>query len=180
MRLRSKPARLISDFLSLVIVLFAFVNTHLLVERYPELQNPIFRGDLAKLWAFPVLTLVPLAAYLVLILSNHRFEKYGITADNAQSVYDWYAFAASLCKLPILVAIADVMTIYQSRLLGHDTSWFSIGYIFYALILALIIRFSVHRIRRLTEVKPARNTDDSIKVKAKTVDDEDGEGNKKL
>lgn len=171
MRLRYKPARLISDILSLVIVLFTFVNTHLLEERYPELLNPIFRADLVKLWVFPVLTLIPLAVYLVLILSNHRFEKYGVTADNAQSVYDWYAFTVSLCKLPILVLIADVMTIYQSRLVGGETSWFSIGYIFYALLFVIIIRFSMHRIRKLTEPpKSEEKPTDGIKVKAKISD----------
>ncbi|MGN0679270.1 MAG: hypothetical protein ACI4JS_06370 [Oscillospiraceae bacterium] len=177
-RLCYKPARLISDILSLVIVLFTFVNTHLLEERYPELLNPIFRADLVKLWVFPVLTLIPVAVYLVLILSNHRFEKYGVTADNAQSVYDWYAFTVSLCKLPILVLIADVMTIYQSRLIGGETSWFSIGYIFYALLLVIIIRFSMHRIRKLTEPpKSAEKSSEGIKVKVKVAEDKDNKDN---
>lgn len=177
-RLKHRPARIISDLLSLGLCAFMFADTALLVERYPELQNPIFRGDLVKLWFFPALSLVPMAVYLVLILSNRRFEKYRITADNAQSVYDWYVFAVSLCKLPVLVLAVDVMTIYQSRLLGGETSWFSIGYIFYALILVIIIRFSVHRIRKLTEpTKSEKNPTDSIKVKARTVDDEDKEGN---
>lgn len=178
-RLRHKPARIICDALSLGVVIFAFMSTQIMIQRYPELQNPIFRADHIKLWAFPMITLLPLAAYLLLIFSNHQLKRYKITEDNAQAVYDWFAFACSLCKLPVLVAIADVMIIYQSRLLGQETSWFSIGYIFYALILAIIIRFSMHRIRKLTEPKKAAEESSSIKVTAKIADDNDNTKNEK-
>ncbi|MGN0684367.1 MAG: hypothetical protein ACI4JY_11880 [Oscillospiraceae bacterium] len=176
-RLKPKAARIISDCISLGLCAFMFVDTALFVERYPELKNMLFRGDLIKLWAFPALGVVPFVVYLVLIFSNHRFEKYRITEDNAQSVYDWYVFAASLCKLPILVMLADVMTIFQSRFAGAGTSWFSIGYIFYALVFVIIIRLSVHRIRRLTARENKAEKSDSIKVKAKIADDQDNSNN---
>lgn len=162
-RLRHKPARIICDTLSLGVVLFTLVSTHLMMERFPELKTQFFRSDCVKLWMFPVLALVVFAVYFVFIFTNHRLAKFRITEKNAQDVFDWYVFSVSLCKLPALVAIADVMTIFQSRLLGQDASWFSMGYIFYALILAIIIRLSLHRIRKLTEPE-------------KTVSDDRGDG----
>ncbi len=173
MRLRHKPARVICDALSLGVVIFAFMSTHIMIERYPELQNPVFRAAFIKLWAFPMIALLPLAAYFVLIFSNHKLKRYKITEDNAQEVYDWFAFVCSLCKLPVLVAVADAMITYQSRLIGQETSWFSIGYIFYALILAIIIRFSMHRIRKITEPPKSAETSSGIKVTAKIADNND-------
>ncbi len=170
-RLRHKPARVICDVLSLGVVIFTFMSTQIMIARYPELQNSAFRADHIKLWAFPMIALLPLAAYLVLIFSNHRMKRYKITEENAQDVYDWFAFACSLCKLPVLVAIADAMITYQSRLLGQETPWFSIGYIFYALILAIIIRFSMHRIRKITEPPKSAETSSGIKVTAKIAED---------
>jgi len=170
-RLRHKPARIICDALSLGIMLFTFMSTHLMMESYPELKNPLFRADCIKLWLFPALAVTVFATYYLFVFTNHRFGRYKITEENAQSVFDWFSFTASLCKMPVLVAIADVMTIFQSRLLGAETSWFSIGYIFYALILVIIIRFSLHRIRKLTEPKKAAEESSGIKVTAKIADD---------
>ncbi len=171
-RLSHKPARIICDALSLGIVLFTFMSAHLMVESYPELKNPLFRSDCVKLWIFPVLAMIALAVYYIFIFTNHRFVKYKITEENAQSVFDWLAFTVSLCKLPVLVAIADAMTIYQSRLLGQEISWFSIGYIFYALILVIIIRFSMHRIRKLTEPpKTVTDNSENVKIKVRIADD---------
>ncbi len=171
-RLRHKPARIICDALSLGIVLFTFMSAHLMMESYPELKSPFFRTDCIKLWIFPVLAVTALVAYLLFIFTNHRFVRYKITEENAQSVFDWYVFAVSLCKLPVLVAIADVMITFQRWLIGNEVSWFSVGYVFYALILAIIIRFSQHRIRKLTESqKTGDDNSGSIKVRAKIADD---------
>ncbi len=178
-RLRHKPARIICDALSLGLVIFAFMSTHLLVESHLELKQGLVPTDLVKLWAFPTIALLPLAAYLGLIFSNHKLKRYKITEDNAQAVYDWFAFVCSLSKLPVLVAIADAMVTYQSRLLGQEVSWFSMGYIFYALILVIIIRFSMHRIRKLTEPKKAAEESSGIKVTAKIADDSDNNDNTK-
>ncbi len=171
-RLRHKPARIICDALSLGIVLFTFMSAHLMMERYPQLKSPLFRADCVKLWIFPVLAVTALAAYTVFIFTNHKFNRYKITEENAQSVFDWCAFAASLCKLPVLVAIADVMITFQRWLIGNEVSWFSIGYIFYVLILVIIIRFSMHRIRRLTEPpKTVTDNSENVKVKVRVADD---------
>ncbi len=178
-RLRHKPARIICDALSLGLVIFAFMSTHLLVESHLELKQGLVPTDLVKLWAFPTIALLPLAAYLGLIFSNHKLKRYKITEDNAQAVYDWFAFVCSLSKLPVLVAISDAMVTYQSRLLGQEVSWFSMGYIFYALILVIIIRFSMHRIRKLTEPKKAAEESSGIKVTAKIADDSDNNDNTK-
>lgn len=171
---RYKPARIISDVLSLGLWVFAVVSTVVFVERFPELKNPIFRADFTKLWAFPVLMAVLFAAYLALVHTSHSFSKYSVTEANAQSVYEWYAFTVSLCKLPLLILIADLMTTFQTRLSGGEVSWFSMNYIMYILLAVIIIRFSMHRIKSLT--KPAcipQQADSKIKVRVRTLDNDD-------
>lgn len=174
---RYKPARIISDVLSLGVCVFAVVTTALFVERFPELKNPAFRADLVKLWAFPVLMAVPFAVYFALVHTSHSFSKYSVTEANVQSVYEWYAFTVSLCKLPLLILIADLMTTFQARFSGSEVSWFSMNYILYILTAVIIIRFSMHRIKSLT--KPAdipQQADSKIKVRVRTLDNDDKKG----
>ncbi len=176
-KFRYKPARIISDMLSLGVCLFAVVSTILFVERFPELKNIMFRADLVKLWAFPAAMAVPIVVYAVLVHTNHSFSKYAVTAENAQSVYEWFAFAVSLCNLPLLILIADLMTTFQARLSGSEVSWFSMNYILYILLAAIIIRFSMHRIKSLT--KPAdkpQQAESRIKIRVRTLDDDNKKG----
>lgn len=169
---RFKPARIISDVLSLALCGYSALNAVTYTERFPELNNSFFRADLIRLWAFPCAMLAVIAVYLILTFTSHRFEKYNITAENAQSVYDWYAFSVSLCKLPIMIMIIELMSVFQARLAGSSVSWISPTYILYVLMVAIIIRFAVHRIRTIT--KPADSAKDSgrVKIKVRTLDDE--------
>lgn len=183
-----KPARIISDALSLVVAYVIVSSTLHFFPTYKATVNEVLTGawlagDMRLFykygeaiayrqyfaWIFPALVLVLFAAYLILTLKSRAFAKYNITKQNAQAVYDWYAFAVSLCKLPILLALLDAMYITHQRLMFNYVSVFSVQMILYVVLTVIIIRLSVHRIKALT--KPAPKKAESGGVKAKIVDD---------
>lgn len=183
-----KPARIISDALSLVAAYVIVSSTIHFFPTYKITVNEILNeawlaGDMRlfykyeeslayrqySAWIFPALVIAVFAAYLILTLKSHAFAKYKITKQNAQAVYDWYAFAVSLCKLPILLALLDAMYIVHQRLMFNKVSVFSVQMILYVVLVVIIIRLSVHRIKAMT--KPAPKKEESGGVKAKIVDD---------
>lgn len=183
-----KLARIISDVISFAI---AFLIVNATLNFFPAYRRAMilmgnknveeivneYRYSLTYrqyfAWIFPALVLGIFAAYLILVLKNHKFAKYNITKQNAQSVYDWYAFAVSLCKLPLLLSVFDIMYIFQQRMMFNKVSLFSVQVILDAVIIAIIIRLSVHRIRGLTmETEPIKN-ESSGGVKAKLADEDD-------
>lgn len=183
-----KLARIISDVISFAI---AFLIVNATLNFFPAYRRAMilmgnknveeivneYRYSLTYrqyfAWIFPALVLGIFAAYLILVLKNHKFAKYNITKQNAQSVYDWYAFAVSLCKLPLLLGVFDIMYIFQQRMMFNKVSLFSVQVILDAVIIAIIIRLSVHRIRGLTmETEPIKN-ESSGGVKAKLADEDD-------
>ncbi len=185
-----KLARIISDVISFAI---AFLIVNATLNFFPAYRRAMilmgnknveeivneYRYSLTYrqyfAWIFPALVLGIFAAYLILVLKNHKFAKYNITKQNAQSVYDWYAFAVSLCKLPLLLGVFDIMYIFQQRMMFNKVSLFSVQVILDAVIIAIIIRLSVHRIRGLTmETEPIKN-ESSGGVKAKLADDDDND-----
>lgn len=183
-----KPARIISDVISLAIA-FLIVNATLnFFPAYRTAINIIGNKNIQEFvqeygysltyrqyfaWIFPALVLGIFAAYLILVLKSHKFAKYDITKQNAQSVYDWYAFAISLCKLPLLLGVFDIMYIFQQRMMFNEVSLFSIQVILDAVIITIIIRLSVHRIKRLTEKDDTPENRSNGGVKARLADDED-------
>lgn len=181
-----KLARIISDVLSLAIAYLILNTTLNFFKQYKIAINQMgiaavyeygyslaYRQYFA--WIFPGLVLAVFAAYLILVLKSHRFAKYDITKQNAQAVYDWYAFAVSLCKLPLFLGIFDVMYIFHQRMMFNKVSLFSIQLILDVLIIIIIIRLSVHRIKWLTRTEKPEKAAGSGGVKAKIVDEPDEE-----
>ncbi|MDE6733313.1 MAG: hypothetical protein K2J77_10605 [Oscillospiraceae bacterium] len=183
-----KLARIISDALSLVVAYVIVSSTIHFFPTYKITVNEILNeawlaGDMRLFykyeeslayrqytaWIFPALVIAVFAAYLILTLTSRKLAKYNITKQNAQAVYDWYAFAVSLCKLPILLALLDAMYIVHQRLMFNKVSVFSVQMILYVVLVVIIIRLSVHRIKAMT--KPAAKKEESGGVKAKIVDD---------
>lgn len=180
-----KPARIISDVISLGEALVIVYMTISFFPRYKEAVNTApniaellarYRYSLAYrqyfAWIFPALTAVIFAVYAILVLKSHGMDKFTITKRNAQSVYDWYAFAASLCKIPLLLGVFDMMCITQQHLMFNNVSLFSMQLLLDAVITVIIIRLSVHRIRGLTKTGKPEKTETGG-VRAKLADDED-------
>lgn len=114
---------------------------------------------------FPVLVLAVFAAYLILVLKSHRFKGLNITKRNAQKVYDMYAMCVSLCKIPALMLISEMMMITHNKMLMSEESWFTVQLVLDLLIIVLLIAFFRRLLQRITEPEqtPEENT---IKVKA--------------
>lgn len=189
-----KLARIISDVISLAIA-FLIVNATLnFFPAYKRAINLIGSENIEEIvneyrysltyrqyfaWIFPALVLGIFAAYLILVLKNHKFAKYNITKQNAQGVYDWYAFAVSLCKLPLLLGVFDMMYIFQQRMMFNKVSLFSVQVVLDAVIIAIIIRLSIHRIRWMTAETEPQKKEENGGVKAKLADDDDDGKDKK-
>lgn len=188
-----KIARIISDALSLVPAYVIVSSTLHFFALYKNTINPILEeallnGDMRlfykyeeslayrqySAWIFPVLVTAVFAVYLILTLKSHAFAKYKITKQNAQAVYDWYAFAVSLCKLPILLTLLDAMYIVHQRLMFNKVSVFSIQMIVYVFIVVIIIRLSVHRIKALTKPAPKKAESGGVRARIVEKDDDDG------
>lgn len=181
-----KPARIISDVLSLGITVLILFSTLNFFPLYKARINEIGAVNLAIVakyryslsyrqyfaWIYPALAVIIFGVYLILILKNHRFAKYDITAANAQSVYDWYAFAVSLCKIPLLLAVLDMMYVFHQRMMFIEVRLFGFQYILYALLIVIVVRLSVHRIKGLTQKDKKSNKADDVDVKAKLADDD--------
>lgn len=181
-------SRIVSDVLSLGIAVIIFSVTVNFIMQYRMMLQKIGADGVAEIesgyisafsWSywlaliFPLLVIVVFAAYLILTLTSRKFTKYNVTKRNAQSVYDWYAICVSVCKIPILMGIFDIMYIFHRRMLGENISLFSMQVLLDIVIVAIIIRFTMHRIRKITETKDnAKSADDSV-VKVRVVDKDD-------
>ena len=183
-----KLARIISDVISLAIAYLILNATLNFFTQYKIAINKIGNENMMIVyeygyslayrqyfaWIFPGLVLVVFAVYLILVLKSHKFAKYNVTKQSAQAVYDWYAFAVSLCKLPLFLGIFDMMYIFHQRMMFNRVSLFSIQLILDVFIILIIVRLSVHRIRALTHTEKTEKTD-SGGVKAKIADDDEDE-----
>lgn len=181
-----KVSRIVADVISLGLVVLIVSSTISFFQRYDEFyslidtSNPEVLATLTandpnyqwKQWLaliFPVLAVGILTAYIVLVLKSHKFSRYAVTKRNAQDCYDALAFCASLCKIPALVIVFDIMCIAQDKLLPqYGFSWFSWSVILYALLIAILIRYTSHRIATIT-AKPEKTESNTIKVKAVAV-----------
>ncbi len=159
-----KPARIICDIISLMITVVSIVLAAGFVSEHPEIMDEAVRSDLILIWVFPAVCVIAVAAYAALTFKSRSFKKYSITKENAQSVFEWYVFAVSLCKLPIQFAAVEGELVTQERLLGLEKSFFSFTYIFCALIIIIIIRFSVHRITALTKTNNKKSGEVFVKT----------------
>ncbi len=178
-----KPARIISDVISLGITGVIVYMTATFGARYKETVNSLpnvwellekYRYSLATryrtAWIFPALCAVIFAAYLILTMRSRTFKRVKITKGNAQSVCESYAFTVSLCKIPLLMIVFDYMYIVQQRLMFNRASLLSVSAVIYALMLAIIIRAGAHKLKAFTD-KDKQDSSTGGGVRAKLADD---------
>lgn len=160
-----KVARLVSDVFSLGLAVMIVSVTKYFLESYETMLNRMGAANVAVIteqynsglewqrWLaliFPALVLALFAAYIILTLKSHQFKKYSVTKLNAQECWNVYALCASLCKIPVLMGIFDVMCIFHNNMLGEKESPFSLQLILDAIIIVIIIRLGMHRIKSIT------------------------------
>lgn len=167
-----RPARIVCDVISLaLVVVIVILAINQIVTTYRFLWG---KGIVLSL-LFPLAGVGMCVVYTVLVLKGAKFKRYNITKQNAQSVYDWWAFALALVKLPLLMALIEGEFIY-SEWAAEGHAGFSLIIVLYLLLAVIIIRLMLHRIKTLTAVKKAESGDSAVKVKVKIADDDDKRG----
>lgn len=177
-----KIPRLISDVFSVGLAIFICSVEYMFLTVYEdtlvryigeEQLQALSQADSSIVWKhwttliFPALVLAVFAVYIFLVLKSHRFSSLNITKRNAQKVYDMYALCASLCKIPALMLISEMMMITQNKLLMSEESWFTIQLVLDLFIIVLLISFFRRMILRFTA--PVESTADSGAIKVKAV-----------
>lgn len=177
-----KIPRLISDVFSVGLAVFICSVEYMFLTVYEdtlvryigeEQLQALSQADSSIGWKhwttliFPALVLAVFAVYIFLVLKSHRFSSLNITKRNAQKVYDMYALCASLCKIPALMLISEMMMITQNKLLMSEESWFTIQLVLDLFIIVLLISFFRRMILRFTA--PVESTADSGAIKVKAV-----------
>ena len=100
---------------------------------------------------FPAAVLAVFAVYIVLVLKSHRLKGFNVTKRNAQKLYDMYALCASLCKIPALMFISEMMMITHNNMLMADEGWFTLQLVLDLLIIAILICLFRHLMQKMTE-----------------------------
>lgn len=178
-----KIPRLISDVFSAGLALYVVSSELVFLADYDERMKryigeeqlrQLMQYDSSLVWKryimliFPVLVVGVFAAYLILALKSHKFPKLEITKRNAQKIRDYYALCVSLCKIPALLLINELMMItLNNNFLMAGEPWISVQLVVDLLIIALLIMYFYRLISRAAspEAQPAGNTD-TIKIKS--------------
>ena len=91
------------------------------------------------------------AVYIILVLKNHRLSGFNITKRNAQKLYDMYVLCASLCKIPALMFISEIMMITHNNMLMAGEGWFTLQLVLDLLIIVILICLFRHLMQKMTE-----------------------------
>ncbi|MGN0649892.1 MAG: hypothetical protein ACI4KM_05600 [Oscillospiraceae bacterium] len=183
-----KIPRMIADVFSVALLILIISGTVSFFRSYAALIAHIntFNGEAAEILAqnfdqslgwrfglaliFPVLGAGVITAYIILVLKSHKFSGYNVTKLTAQKYYDLYSFCASLCKIPALLGIFDMMYITDQYLLGNnEISFFSVQVLCDILLIIIIVRFGIHRARSYEQAAEQAAPPDSEKVTIRAV-----------
>jgi len=148
-----KIPRLITDVFSVGLAIFILSVEYMFITLYEENLRTNIGENIDKLaqadptigwkhWItliFPAAVLAVFAVYLVLVLTSHRMSRLNITKRNAQKVRDLYALCVSLCKIPALMFISEMMMITHNKMLMSDEGWFSVQLVLDLVVIALLI-----------------------------------------
>lgn len=148
-----KIPRLITDVFSVGLAIFILSVEYMFMTLYEENLRTNIGENIDKLaqadptigwkhWItliFPAAVLAVFAVYLVLVLTSHRMSRLNITKRNAQKVRDLYALCVSLCKIPALMFISEMMMITHNKMLMSDEGWFSVQLVLDMVVIALLI-----------------------------------------
>ncbi len=177
-----KVARIVSDVFSLGLAVFICSVEYMFMSVYSDtLTSYIGEENLAKFteidpslpwkhWItliFPAAVLAVFAAYVILVLTSHKLSGISVTKRNAQKVYDMYALCVSLCKIPALMFINEMMMITHNKMLLSDESWFTVQLALDLVIIALLICVFRHLMIKVTTPEQTAPSDAGyVRVKA--------------
>lgn len=171
--------RVIADVAS-ALILFVLVRTTIaFFDQCDSIYKlaAVHSEQLEALQRYKYLALIPVilafaatAATLIFVFVSHKEpKKLTLNKKNAQRYYVILADAATLIRIPVLLALVEISYYMQQAMLVQEVSYFSVQFICDILIALIIWRFTLHRIGRLGESAPAAPADENvIKVKAVT------------
>ncbi len=171
--------RVIADVAS-ALILFVLVRTTIsFFDQCDSIYKlaAVHSEQLEALQRYKYLALIPVilafaatAATLIFVFVSHREpKKLTLNKKNAQRYYVILADAATLIRIPVLLALVEISYYMQQAMLVQEVSYFSVQFICDILIALIIWRFTLHRIGRLGESATAAPTDEKvIKVMAVT------------
>ncbi len=181
-----KIPRLITDVFSVGLAVFIFSVEYMFMTVYEDNLRQNIGDNIDKLsqadptlgwkhWItliFPAAVLAVFAAYIILVLTSHKFSRLNITKRSAQKVRDMYALCVSLCKIPALMFINEMMMITHNKMLMSDESWFTVQLVLDLLVIVLLILYFRRLMIRITE--PEQTSDENtVHVKAVVKEDTD-------
>lgn len=176
-----KIPRLISDVFSVGLAVFIcsveymfmtvdeFTRVHYIgaenIQKFQQVYSSIGWRHYLTL-VYPAAVLVVFAVYAILVLKSHKFSSLNITKRNAQKVRDMYALCVSLCKIPALMLINEMMIITHNKIMSDEKmSWFSLQQVLDLAVIAMLI--ILFRKMMISITAPEQTAEDSvIKVKA--------------
>lgn len=168
-----KIPRLITDVFSVGLALFILSVEYMFMTVYEDNLRQNIGENIDKLaqvdptigwkhWItmiFPAAVIGVFAAYLILVLKSHRFRSLNITKRNAQKVRDMYALCVSLCKIPALMFISEMMMITHNKMLMSEESWFTVQLVLDLVIIVLLICYFRRLLIKITQ--PGENPDEN-------------------
>ena len=85
---------------------------------------------------------------LVMIYKSKKMpKKYIVTEENAQKYSDIYITAVTCVRIPVLLAVFELMAMQQSVMTGNTTNIFTLQIPLDILLSIILIRFSLHRVK---------------------------------
>lgn len=175
-----KIPRLISDVFSLGLAVFICSVEYMFLTVYEDNNMRVIGEEQLKklaqvdgsiMWKhyvtliFPALVLAVFVVYGILVLTSHKLSSLNITKRNAQKIRDMYALCVSLCKIPALMFINEMMMITHNNMLMAQESWFTVQLLLDLIIIFMLIVFFRRLMIRLTTPEQTVQND-TIKVKA--------------
>lgn len=168
-----KIPRLITDVFSVGLAIFILSVEYMFMTLYEENLRTNIGENIDKLaqadptigwkhWItliFPAAVLAVFAVYLVLVLTSHKMSRLNITKRNAQKVRDLYALCVSLCKIPALMFISEMMMITHNKMLMADEGWFSVQLVLDLVVIALLI--CVFRNMMIKATEPVQSAEEN-------------------
>lgn len=162
-----RPARIICDVITFVLLI---IIGKIGLDLTFTAKFLGWTGLLVPL-AFPAAGIALCVAYIKLSFRGMRFGRLKITNQNAQKIYEWWTFSMSLVKIPLMLALFNGEFIYRDWAGTGQPIGINIPIIIDVLFAALIVWFSIRRMKALCEVKKPVKNDSAVKVKVKIADD---------
>lgn len=145
--------------LDVVAVLIIVVTAQCILSfgKYIANQNQLIlnynsSGEGVTVWQWNLIWLfvdaIVVAVSLVMIYKSKKMpKKYIVTEENAQQYNDIYITAVACVRIPVLLAVFELMAMHQSVMTGSTENIFTLQIPLDILFSIIIIRFSLHRVK---------------------------------